>query len=92
MGGKISHRLNPNGISTGELSPRLACSKSVMDIKPLKAELDFRTSRSSGSGGQHVNKVATRVELLFDVDRSQFLTDAQKKRIRRIYKTFLICQ
>lgn len=54
-----------------------------MDTKILKAELDFRTSRSSGSGGQHVNKVATRMELLFDVDGSQFLNDAQKQRIKR---------
>lgn len=54
-----------------------------MDINILKAELNFRTSRSSGSGGQHVNKVATRVELLFDVDGSQFLNDAQKQRIKR---------
>ncbi|PHN02793.1 alternative ribosome rescue aminoacyl-tRNA hydrolase ArfB [Flavilitoribacter nigricans] len=54
-----------------------------MDINILKAELDFRTSRSSGSGGQHVNKVATRVELLFDVDASQFLNDSQKARIKR---------
>lgn len=54
-----------------------------MDTKILNAELNFRTSRSSGSGGQHVNKVATRVELLFDVDASQFLSDAQKQRIRR---------
>lgn len=54
-----------------------------MDTNILKSELDFRTSRSSGSGGQHVNKVATRVELLFEVDASQFLSDSQKQRIRR---------
>lgn len=53
-----------------------------MDIKILKTELNFRTSRSSGSGGQHVNKVATRVELLFDVDDSQFLSDSQKNKIK----------
>lgn len=53
-----------------------------MDIDILKAELDFRTSRSSGSGGQHVNKVATRVELLFDIEASQFLNNSQKARIK----------
>lgn len=54
-----------------------------MNIDNLHIELNFRTSRSSGSGGQHVNKVATRVELLFDVDASVFLTGDQKKRIRQ---------
>jgi len=35
-------------------------------------------SRSSGSGGQHVNKVATRVELSFDVVNSQVLSEKEK--------------
>ncbi|MFQ5696506.1 MAG: peptide chain release factor-like protein, partial [Terriglobia bacterium] len=34
------------------------------------SELSFRFSRSSGPGGQHVNKSETRVELLFDVANS----------------------
>lgn len=53
-----------------------------MDIKALEKELRYRTMRSSGSGGQHVNKVETKVELLFEVDASRVLTDAQKQRIR----------
>jgi ribosome-associated protein len=47
----------------------------------LRREVRFRTSRSSGSGGQHVNKVETRVELIFDVDESQVLTTDQKTRL-----------
>ena len=43
-------------------------------------ELKFSTSRSSGKGGQHVNKVETRVELAFDVQQSQLL-DAEQKAI-----------
>ena len=54
-----------------------------MHTSDLYSELHFRTSRSSGSGGQHVNKVETRVELLFDVAASQVLTTAQKKLIQR---------
>ncbi|MBM4167557.1 MAG: aminoacyl-tRNA hydrolase [Ignavibacteria bacterium] len=46
------------------------------------SEISFRTSRSSGSGGQHVNKTETRVELLFDVAASSGLTAAQRHRIR----------
>ena len=45
------------------------------------AELTFTASRSSGPGGQHVNKVSTRVTLLFDVDASQSLDDAAKARL-----------
>jgi ribosome-associated protein len=45
------------------------------------AELRFRTSRSSGPGGQNVNKLETRVELLFDVARSPSLTHEQRARI-----------
>lgn len=55
-----------------------------MDYKALHKELQMRTSRSSGSGGQHVNKVETKVELLFDLDSSQVLTEAQKQRIRKV--------
>lgn len=41
-------------------------------------ELRFRTSRSSGPGGQNVNKLETRVELLFDVAHSSSLNDEQR--------------
>lgn len=44
-------------------------------------ELFFRFSRSSGPGGQHVQKTATRVELLFDVANSPSLTDAQRAKV-----------
>lgn len=47
-----------------------------------EAELDFITSRSSGPGGQNVNKVETRVTLLFDVEGSPSLDEEQKERIR----------
>lgn len=45
------------------------------------SELSFRFSRSSGPGGQHVQKTATRVELLFDVANSPSLTDVQRAKI-----------
>jgi len=49
-------------------------------VLPL-SEVDFRTSRSSGPGGQHAHKTETRVEALFDVERSEALSDAQKRRV-----------
>jgi ribosome-associated protein len=45
------------------------------------AEVDLRTSRSSGPGGQHANVTASRVEAVFDVAASEALTDSQKARI-----------
>jgi len=42
------------------------------------AELRFRFSRSSGPGGQHVNRSATQVELQFDVAHSPSLSDEQR--------------
>jgi ribosome-associated protein len=49
-------------------------------LLPL-SEIDFRFSRSSGPGGQHANRSETRVEARFDVEASQALTDAQKRRV-----------
>ncbi len=47
------------------------------------AELSFTFSRSSGSGGQHVNKVNSRVTLWFDIDASPSLNPEQKSLIQK---------
>jgi ribosome-associated protein len=49
-------------------------------VVPL-AEIELRTSRSSGPGGQHAQKSETRVEAVFDVEASPSLSDAQKRRV-----------
>jgi ribosome-associated protein len=49
-------------------------------VLPL-GEVRFRTSRSSGPGGQHAQKSETRVEALFDVETSEALTETQKRRV-----------
>jgi ribosome-associated protein len=49
-------------------------------VLPL-SEVEFRTSRSSGPGGQHAQKTETRVEALLDVEASDALTEAQKRRV-----------
>ncbi len=44
-------------------------------------ELDVRVSRSSGAGGQHVNKTSSRVEIFWNVRRSRALTEEQRARL-----------
>jgi ribosome-associated protein len=45
------------------------------------AEIQLRTSRSSGPGGQHANVTASRVEAVFDVAASRSLDEEQKRRV-----------
>jgi ribosome-associated protein len=45
------------------------------------AEIELRTSRSSGPGGQHANVTASRVEAVFDVAASQALEEGQRERL-----------
>jgi len=49
-------------------------------VLPL-AEVELRVSRSSGPGGQHAQKSETRVVAVFDVEASNALTPAQKRRV-----------
>ena len=49
------------------------------------AEVELRTSRSSGPGGQHANVTASRVEAVFDVGESASLSPAQRQRLRARY-------
>lgn len=57
-----------------------------MDINALKSELTYKAVRSSGSGGQNVNKVATKVELYFNVSESNVFDDAQKDKLAKVLK------
>ena len=53
-------------------------------------ELKWRFSRSSGPGGQKVNKTNTRVEIIFNIEESKVLNDYQKKVIAKKLKTKLV--
>lgn len=54
-------------------------TNSITKIPDISSEFSFRTSRSSGPGGQHVNKVDSRVELRFNIPNSQLLNETQKE-------------
>lgn len=44
-------------------------------------EIIFRTSRSGGKGGQNVNKVSSKVELVYDISASYSLSESQKEKL-----------
>ena len=48
-------------------------------FRNFEPELHFSSSRSSGPGGQHVNKVNTRIELRFHIPDSELLSDEEKE-------------
>lgn len=50
-----------------------------MDLQTLISELSFKASKSSGAGGQHVNKVSSRIEVLFNINNSEALNLREKE-------------
>jgi ribosome-associated protein len=55
------------------------------DVAVPLSEVEIRTSRSSGPGGQHANVTASRVEAVFAIAASASLTDEQKRRLAARY-------
>jgi len=62
-------------------------SESIINIPDLSSEFQFLTSRSSGPGGQNVNKVNSKVELRFDIPNSGLLTEKQKEILLKKFST-----
>lgn len=58
-------------------------------VEECEKDLIFKTSRSGGSGGQHVNKVETKVTLRWSVVHSEHLTEVQKTTILEKLKSFI---
>jgi ribosome-associated protein len=57
----------------------------LKDGRDFSQWIYFLTSRSSGPGGQNVNKVNTRVELHFELDECTVLSESEKEKIRTAY-------
>lgn len=53
-----------------------------MDNEKIISELSFKAVRSSGAGGQNVNKVSSKVVLTFDLEASQVLSDEEKSLLK----------
>ncbi|CAE7840421.1 mrpl58 [Symbiodinium sp. KB8] len=60
-----------------------SCTDGEEGEGPAAAEVNLRYSRSSGPGGQNVNKVETRVQASFDVDAANFLPKWVKENLRK---------
>lgn len=53
-----------------------------MNQENIKKELNFKATRSSGAGGQHVNKVSSKIELTFNLEESNALSEIEKSLLR----------
>jgi ribosome-associated protein len=51
------------------------------DLSIPRSEIETRATRSSGAGGQHVNKTASRIEITWNIRTSRSLTDEQRERL-----------
>lgn len=67
-------------------TPRDAGSIEITpELRVPKSELHYRASRSGGPGGQHVNRAATRIELVWDIAGSPSLSeDVQRRLLERL--------
>ena len=53
-----------------------------MNWPKIREELELRTSRSSGAGGQHVNKTESKVELVFDLSATEAFSERELKNLK----------
>ncbi|GAB7256187.1 alternative ribosome rescue aminoacyl-tRNA hydrolase ArfB [Polaribacter sp. OB-PA-B3] len=60
-----------------------------MNSELILKELNFKAIRSSGAGGQHVNKTSSKIELTFDLENSSAITDEEKVLLQKNLSTKL---
>jgi ribosome-associated protein len=61
----------------------------MFDKDALLNELTFKATRSSGAGGQHVNKVSSKVELIYNLEMSSVFNEDQKERLQNKFQNRL---
>jgi ribosome-associated protein len=66
-----------------------------MNTETIIKELNFKAIRSSGAGGQHVNKTSSKIELTFDLENSSSLSENEKSVLKtklssRLTKEYLL--
>lgn len=54
-----------------------------MEPEVIIKEFNFKAVRSSGAGGQHVNKTSSKVELYFHIENSKGLSEEEKSRLAK---------
>jgi len=62
---------------------------SIQDIKIPRDKIEENFSRSSGPGGQNVNKLNTKAEIRFKISTCTWLTDDVKKKVRELHKNHI---
>jgi ribosome-associated protein len=60
-----------------------------MQTEVLQKEITYKAIKSSGPGGQHVNKTASKIELTFDINGSNGLSENEKERLINVLKSKL---
>ena len=55
--------------------------RSDMNVEKILKEISYTAVRSGGPGGQHANKVSSKVVLIFDISDSEAISEAQRKRL-----------
>ncbi|ARV07487.1 aminoacyl-tRNA hydrolase [Polaribacter sp. SA4-10] len=61
----------------------------ILKESELIKELNFKATRSSGAGGQHVNKVSSKIELFFDLENTAELSEREKELLYKKLSTKL---
>jgi ribosome-associated protein len=61
----------------------------MSNLNKIESEIIFKAVRSSGKGGQNVNKVSTKAEIYFNIPESEIFSDSEKQKLLKYLKSKL---